>query len=87
MSRIVDISMIYRISEKFEMYEKYEIVKIVEMVYISQILEQTEIFDTSQLCKQISQFFQISKSSLFDLCGRVTINAMIEISEISIYIN
>ena len=47
MSRIVDISMIYKISEKFEMYEKYEIVKIVEMVYISQILEQTEIFDTN----------------------------------------
>ena len=69
------------------MYEKYKIVKIVEMVYISQILEQTEIFDTSQLCEQISQFFQISKSFLFDLCGKVKINAMVEISEISIYIN
>ena len=87
MSRVDDISMIVKISEKVWIYEKSEIVQKVEMVNISQILEQTEIFDTSQLCEQISQFFQISKSSLFDLCGRVTINAMIEISEISIYIN
>ena len=30
-------------------------------------------------------FFQISKSSLFDLCGIVKINAMVAIFEISIY--
>ena len=50
------------------------IVKIPEKVWI---YEKSEIWF----------FFQISKSSLFDLCGIVEIDAMFEISEISIYIN